>query len=138
MFALLTALFSGPATTVTGWFTSFFGKIIGVLAIVALIGGMGTSVYFSWTHDIKVAEDAKLAAAQAQELAKAKEAEIAQLKDLQDKREKAQTDLQAVTNQTNQNSAAVRAWLDQQPVADDRPVSNVISETFDRLYGKAQ
>lgn len=138
MFKTLVSLAGGPAGVITGWFASFYGKLIGFLAIVAVIGGLGTSVYFSWTHTVRDAERAKLAAAQAQELAKDKDAEIKQLKDLQADKDKAQIDLQTAIQQGSISSDAVRAWIAQQPATEDRPASKILEETFDRLYGKVK
>ena len=138
MFKLIAALAGGPAGVVTGWFASFYGKLIGFLAIVAVIGGLGASVYFSWTHTVREAERAKLAAAQSAELAKDKQAEIDQLKALEEDKNKAQIDLQKVIQDGNANSDAVKAWISQQPTTEDRPASKILEETFDRLYGKVK
>lgn len=136
MFKTIAALLGGPAGVVTEWFASFYGKLIGFLAIVALIGGLGTSVYFSWTNNIREGEQAKLAAQQAEQLARDKDAEIKQLKSLDEAKEKAQKDLAAATATGNSNSEAIKTWIATQPAPADRPVSSVIQETFDRLYGK--
>src|SRR5690242_12274678 len=80
MFKIITGLFAGPAGVVTDFFASIYGKLIGLLAILAIIAGLGASVYFSWTHTVRMAEEARYAAAQAQQLVKDKTAEVNQLK----------------------------------------------------------
>jgi hypothetical protein len=138
MFKLITSLFAGPAGVVTDFFASFYGKLIGFLAITGIIVGLGTSVFFSFQNDIKAGEDAKLAAAQAQQLVKDKDAQIAQLKATQQAAAQAQADLQAAAAQATQNTDAVQSWIAQQPATGDRPASDVIKQTLDQLYGKAK
>lgn len=137
MFALPAGLFAGPAGMITSWFASAFGKIIGILALLAIVATIFGSIYFSWAHTIKEAEDLKLKAQQQELIIKNKNAEIKQLKDL------AEIQRQAEVNQVQDNkeidfqSDAVLAWLAQR-TGPDAQAPDIVKDTFRKLYGKKQ
>lgn len=139
MFKLIVGMLAGPAGTVTAWFASAAGKIIGILAILGIIAVCGTSVYFSWESAIKNAEAAKYEVAKRDALITNKNKEIQVLKDtdaLKDQKLKEQSEAIAAINL---QSDSVQAWItSQKGTKGDREASDIIKETFKRLHGSIE
>ena len=136
MFSLLAGIFGGPAGVVTGWFASLAGKVIGILALLAIIGGLLASVYFSYTDSIRAAEDAKLQVKQQAQIIANKNAQIKNLQDLADIQSKVVTDQTVDNKAIDLQSDSVRAFLAQRDSSKDTGSSQVLKDTFDKLYGK--
>ena len=139
MFKLITSLLGGPAASVTAWFTSWAGKLIGILAIIGLITACGTSVYFSWEHAIKAAEAAKYEVAKRDALIDNKNKEIKILKDTGALQEAKIKDLNETVSSINLQNDAIQAWIaSQKGTKGDRESSDIIKETFKRLHGSIE
>lgn len=133
------ALFTGPAGVVGEFFAGLYGKIIGILAIVGVISVALGSIYFSFKDSIQSAEDSKLALQVQKHIVKSKDDEIKRIKALDALKEKTQAAEAAQTKSVDDSSAAVQDWIQKNGTgAADRPASDVITQTFDRLYGKAK
>lgn len=140
MFAILSGLFAGPAASVTSWFASAFGKLIGVLAILAIIVACGTSVYFNWEGAIKDAANAKIAIVRQKELIDSKNKEIQVLKDTEALKDQKIQEQAKVIGDINLQSDSVQAWIAQKKgtAGGDREASDIIKETFKQLYGSIE
>lgn len=137
MFKLMASLFGGPAGTIGSFFVSWAGKALGMLAMVSLIVGALTAIYFSWEGAIQEATAAKYEKAKADALIVNRNNEIRILKDtntiLSIQLDSMKTDQAAI----NLQSESIQQWLDSQKgTAGDRESSDIIKQTLDRLYGK--
>jgi hypothetical protein len=132
-------LVAGPAGVVTSFFASLWGKLIGFLAILGVICVTLGSIYFSFKDTIQSGEEAKMAVQQQRTLVKSKQDEINRLNKLQVLKDKAIADATASTKSVDDQSSTIEDWIKANGIgASDREASDVIKQTFDKLYGKAK
>lgn len=133
MFALLAGLFSGPATVVTTWFASLIGKIIGVLAILAVAASALASIYFSWETGIKDREDLKIQVQNQARIIQDKQAQIKQMQDMADIQARVQADQVKDNKAIDLQSDSVKEFLSHQT---GKPASKLLKDTVTKLGGK--
>ncbi len=129
-------IFGGPVGVVGGWFASTWGKVLGLGAIVALVASIGGAIYWSWSSAIKDATAAKYIQAQQADTIANNENEIRILKNMAEVQADAIVKHSKSKAEVDLNSDAVSAWIKGRPPEKDRDASEIIKETFERLYGK--
>lgn len=132
MFKILAGIISGPAGVISAWFTSTFGRIIGVLALLGVIGAGITVGYLSWEHTVKAAEDAKYQLAAKDAIIKNRDSEIKILK-AQETIQADEAKKQAASNAAiNAQTGSVEEWIKAHK-GGDRPASEVLTTTVNKV-----
>jgi hypothetical protein len=137
MFAKIAGLFGGPIGMIGSFFAGGLGKLIGILSLVAVIMGSVTAIYFSWSNAIQEATAAKYEKVRAEELVKNRESEIKILKGTNEAMVSELSKLKTDQTAINLQSESIQQWLSSQKgTPGDRESSDILKETFNRLYGK--
>lgn len=139
MFKSILAVFTGPAGIVGGWFASLWGKVIGILAILGVITVTLGLIYFSFKDSIQEAAEAKFTIQQQKTLVKEKDVELKRLQDLDKLKDSSEAAQAQATKSAQDKSQEVQDWIKSNGTGSvDRVSSDVITQTFDKIYGKAK